>query len=181
MFDALQENGVLLGFRSIYHVSFFLLFAFYVTANANINLITWKDYARFCLHYPFFLAVSMGISLYNAVGVIEGYWGKKSDFIRTPKFNIVRKKGNWDGKDYVKREVNFITYLEVGCLALFTFGLGAAFYLQNYGAVPYFLMMTFGFGTVLYYSFWHSEKAQKAGDHDPQIQPKENQEAGISV
>ncbi|MGB0523626.1 MAG: glycosyltransferase family 2 protein [Flammeovirgaceae bacterium] len=160
MFSDLEEAGVLLGFMSIYQVSFFLLYAFYVTANAQVSLKSVQDYLKFSLHYPFFLSVSMGISLYNAIGVIEGYLGKKSDFIRTPKFNIVRKNGSWDGKDYVKREVTLVTWLEFACFLLFSFGLGSAIYLNNVGAIPYFMMMTCGFGAVLYYSYWHFEKAK---------------------
>lgn len=168
MFDELEQKGVLLGFMSIYHLSFFMLYAFYLMANSKASLKSLKDYLNFSIHYPFFLSISMGISLYNAVGVMEGYLGKKSDFIRTPKFNIVRKTGNWDGKDYVKREVNLITWLEVSCLLVFSFGLFAAISLENFGAVPYFIMMMIGFGSVLYYSYWHYEKAKAPEAYSPE-------------
>ena len=157
LFNELQGYDFLLGFMSIYHVSFFLLFAFYFTANKGVNLNSWSDYIKFMIHYPFFLSISMGISLYNAIGVIEGYLGKKSPFVRTPKFNLVKKKGNWGGKDYVKRQFTFVTWLEISCFILFGFGLFSAIKLQNFGAIPYFIMMTVGFGSVLYYSFWHQE------------------------
>lgn len=176
MFKDLEEAGVLLGFMSVYQISFFLLYAFYVVANAKTNLKTWQDYLKFSLHYPFFLSISMGISLYNAIGVIEGYVGKKSDFIRTPKFNIVRKKGDWGGKDYVKREVTVVTWLEVLALLIFAGGLASAIYLNNYGAIPYFAMMVMGFTAVLYFSYWHYEKA-KSQTVEPKSIPTEVKEA----
>ena len=35
-----------------------------------------------------FFSIAMGFSVHNTVAVLEGHFGKKSDFIRTPKFNI---------------------------------------------------------------------------------------------
>jgi len=71
----------------IFEVSFFLLLIFYFTANmvANKNTSRWRNLLLIPL-YPFFLTFSMGISIYNTIGVLEGYLGKKSPFIRTPKF-----------------------------------------------------------------------------------------------
>jgi hypothetical protein len=36
---------------------------------------------------PFFLSLSMGLSLHNALAVLEGYGNRKTPFVRTPKFN----------------------------------------------------------------------------------------------
>ena len=35
-----------------------------------------------------FFSIAMGFSLHNTIAVLEGHLGKKSEFVRTPKFNI---------------------------------------------------------------------------------------------
>ena len=44
------------------------------------------DYVKlfFC-----FFSVALGFTLHNVIAVLEGYFGKKSEFVRTPKFNII--------------------------------------------------------------------------------------------
>ena len=42
-----------------------------------------------------FYSIAMGFSFHNTVAVLEGLWGKKSDFVRTPKFNIESLKDKW--------------------------------------------------------------------------------------
>ncbi|MCB9675183.1 MAG: glycosyltransferase [Alphaproteobacteria bacterium] len=41
--------------------------------------------ARFVTTFPFFMALSAGLSLHNTLAVIEGWRGKPSPFVRTPK------------------------------------------------------------------------------------------------
>ena len=48
----------------------------------------WKKLVKFIFLFPLFLALSMGLSLHNTVAVIQGWFGKQSAFVRTPKFNI---------------------------------------------------------------------------------------------
>jgi len=59
---------------------------------AGGNISASKNKLIGIITFPFifisFLMVNMGMSVYMALGVIEGYLGKKSEFVRTPKFNI---------------------------------------------------------------------------------------------
>ena len=104
-----------------------------------------------------FLSFSMGFSLHNSVAVLNGYMGKKIPFIRTPKFNISSSKDNWRGKRYLVTGISRTTFLE-GLLALyFLTGIYFAFYFNDYGLVPFHIMLSLGFGTVAGYSFWHSK------------------------
>jgi hypothetical protein len=50
---------------------------------------------RWAMYYIPFLSLSMGLSLHNSIAVLQGFWGKKTPFVRTPKFNIVGNRGNW--------------------------------------------------------------------------------------
>ncbi len=111
---------------------------------------------KYLYTYPLFLVFSMGLSLHNAMAVLEGYAGKKTPFIRTPKFNLVNTKGAWNDKRYRALRANPMTILE-GLLALyFAGGLFWAFHNADYLNVPYLLMLTLGFGAVAVYSLRHA-------------------------
>lgn len=94
-------------------VSALLLFIFFVgnlTASQNkIKAAIWYIPSVFM-----FFAMTTGISLYMVFGVIEGYIGKRSEFVRTPKFgddgNIVKKvkRGYAFKKEYSIRVLEFI-------------------------------------------------------------------------
>jgi len=98
----------------------------------------------------------MGMSLHNARAVWLGYLGKRTPFIRTPKWNIVGAKGGWNGKKYIVRKIPFLTWLE-GFLILY-FGAALIFEMTvgEYGFIPLHLMLIFGFGVVFIYSLRHS-------------------------
>ncbi len=147
---------------SIFQVSFVLLLFFYLTANIVAEKkCPWQNCLKLVLAYPVFLVFTMGISIYNAIGVIEGYVGKKSPFVRTPKFNIMNGKDSINNKSYVKWNINSISILEVICFfyflisAYFTFGFG------NYQGFVLLLMMSGGIATVLTLSAVHHYRANR--------------------
>lgn len=146
-------------FLVVYHFAFFALLLFYTSANASVSLKSKKDFFRFFISYPAFLSLSMGLALHNAIGVVKGYMGLKSAFVRTPKFNILSKKDGIGGKSYVKLKLDFVTVLEVLCLAYFSYGVYYAALHENYLALPFVLMQAMGFATVLLYSFLHFRRA----------------------
>lgn len=124
----------------------------------SITLFYWVAAKRFnntksfLFTYPKFLIVSMGLSLHNGIAVVEGLMGRKTPFIRTPKFNVSMKGDSWKGNDYVNIRLSGITILE-GLLSLyFLAGLAAGFYLNDLGLLFFHLMLMLGFGGVFYYS-----------------------------
>ena len=127
----------------------------------SITLFYWVSSKRFqdpqssksfFTIYPKFLIVSMGLSLHNGIAVIEGLLGRKSPFIRTPKFNVSFKGDSWKGNDYVKVKLNAVTIME-GLLCLyFLFGIVVGFYLKDMGLLFFHVMLMLGFGGVFYYS-----------------------------
>ena len=103
-------------------------------------------------NFPVFLSVSMGLSLINAVAVIEGFLGIKSPFIRTPKFNILKKNDNWKGNKYVRPSVSLMTIFEGLFSLYFLFGIIYGISLGDYGLVLFHGMLATGFAIVFYYS-----------------------------
>lgn len=158
--ENLENGSPLLSVLWVYHISFFALLFFYTTANSSLSLKSQKDYLKFFLSYPAFLSLSMGLSLHNAKGVILGYLGVKSAFVRTPKFNIVSRNDGIKGKQYVSFKLSFISLLEVICLGYFCWGTWITFQMANFVAMPFMVMQAFGFATVIYYSIAHSLKAK---------------------
>jgi cellulose synthase/poly-beta-1,6-N-acetylglucosamine synthase-like glycosyltransferase len=118
-----------------------------------------KAFGHFIFLFPLFLSVSMGLSLHNAIAVIEGYMGKKSPFIRTPKFNILENKDVWQKNKYLVSSVSFLTVLEFIFTIYFLGGIVSAFYYNDFVLIPFHIMLFLGFGYVTFYSLFHSRKS----------------------
>lgn len=147
----------------IYKLASILIFSlvslgvYYFISQKRLKVKSEKNNWSFIRQFPLFLSVSMGLSLHNAIAVIEGYIGKKSPFVRTPKFNITESGGSWkDKKQYLKSTFNILTLLEIGMCIYAIFGIFTAFRLNDFGLLPFHCMLALGFGYVSYYSYKHS-------------------------
>ncbi len=126
----------------------------------SITFFYWIATKRFYPHhplkkflslYPRFLIVSMGLSLHNGIAVFEGLIGRKTPFIRTPKFNLEKNK-SWIGNSYLHTRFSFNILLE-GLLCLyFLFGIVLGLQTGDGGLIFFHLMLSLGFGSVFYYS-----------------------------
>lgn len=96
-----------------------------------------------------FFSVAMGLSLHNSIAILEGHFGKKSDFIRTPKFNINSLGDSWKGNIYLSKGFSVNLIPEILLLLYFVFGVYSAFVLQDYGLVLFHLMLVAGFGFIV--------------------------------
>lgn len=102
---------------------------------------------------PLFLSVSMGLALHNAQAVLEGLSGKKSPFIRTPKFNLESGNQRIASNRYLLHRMPVTTWFE-GILALVFWGMVAlAFSEQNFLFLPFHAMLAFGYSLVFITSF----------------------------
>ncbi|MEZ4849291.1 MAG: glycosyltransferase [Bacteroidia bacterium] len=139
-----------------------LFLSFLILASLYLITFRWRDgnmraaLKRFGIHFIPFLSLSMGLSLHNSVAVIQGFRGKKTPFIRTPKFNLKNRADKWNHVKYKSRKVKPGVYAEL-LMALY-FGLGCflSFYFKDFSVLPFFLMQFFGFGAVGIFSFRHA-------------------------
>jgi cellulose synthase/poly-beta-1,6-N-acetylglucosamine synthase-like glycosyltransferase len=114
-----------------------------------------KSLFKFLILFPLFLALSMGLSLHNSVAVIQGYWGKQSPFVRTPKFNIKSLRDSFTRNKYVIKKLSWTTILE-GLLALYFIGaVIGGWYLDNMTFIVFHFMLALGYGTIFYFSLRH--------------------------
>ena len=146
----IKENnptlGLLFDLGSIFIVGFIGMSVFYwFSSKATNPNYTFK---YFMGHFPMFLSYSMGLALHNSIAILEGWLGIKTPFIRTPKFNVVKKGDSWKGNVYLKNSITPVTVFE-GILALyFLFGIASAFILGDFGLLFFHLMLAIGFGYI---------------------------------
>jgi cellulose synthase/poly-beta-1,6-N-acetylglucosamine synthase-like glycosyltransferase len=137
-------------------ISLLALFLFYFIAYRQLNQSSGTGIIYFIPKLFLFLSFSMGLSLHNSIAVAEGFLGKRSPFIRTPKFNILSSKDSWQKSLYRVKNIPVITWLEgILCLYFLT-GIYLGFRLHHYGFMPFHLMLTLGYGGIFYYTVKHS-------------------------
>jgi len=154
------EYALLFKLGSFFISSVLFLSIYYFVALASGYKNKLKAFTHFIFLFPLFLSVSMGLSLHNAIAVIEGYMGKKSPFIRTPKFNIIENQDAWQKNKYLVSSVSFLTVLEFLMTLYFLGGILSAFYYQDFVLIPFHIMLFLGFGYVTFYSLFHSRKVK---------------------
>jgi cellulose synthase/poly-beta-1,6-N-acetylglucosamine synthase-like glycosyltransferase len=113
----------------------------------------------FFLHFPLFVSLFIGVSLSNAVGIVQGYLGIKSGFVRTPKFNSILGQDHVSKSRYVQTSINWLTLTEGVLIFYFLFGLIQAFHYKYWGTMPFLLMAFMGFSMVFIWSI--REKIKK--------------------
>ena len=154
--DQNQNLSSLLGFMSIYHISFIALFFYYFVANKSIALKSKNDVLEFILSYPVFISLMMGLSIYNAIGVAQGYFGKKTSFVRTPKFNFSNHKKSFKGFSYVSYKFTFVGFIELLSIIYFLATTYFLFVQKNYVGLSFSIFMTAGLIAVFALSIKHS-------------------------
>jgi hypothetical protein len=149
---ALTEFAWAFRMANVLIISLVLLAIYYWTGSAQ--RMTRK--ADFLWQFPLFLCVSMGLSLFNAIAVLEGYGGRKTPFVRTPKVGRSVNRSMAVSGGYISSKIPPLTWLE-GALALyFIFGLALAFRVDDFGLFPFHLMLAAGFGFVSFQSIRHA-------------------------
>ncbi len=126
----------------IYILHYFIAFKKNAVGNFTQNLLV------FLIQFPLFVSLFIGISLNNAVGIVQGYWGIKTAFVRTPKFNWNADKKKVLSNRYAHSSINWATIGEGLLVIYFLFGLVAALHFKNFATVPLFLLAIIGFAMV---------------------------------
>lgn len=149
----------LLNISTIFLLGYVFLVIFYWNGFKEEKQSFWQTLKDFVPQMFMLLSVFLGLSVHNAVAVMEGLIGKKTPFVRTPKFNITKKEGGWKGNKYFSRKINPLTMLE-GFLSLyFIGGLGLAFYFNDFALLPFHILLSLGFLLVFYYTIQHTRHA----------------------
>ncbi|NOT38154.1 MAG: glycosyltransferase [Saprospiraceae bacterium] len=153
--DDLNMKATFLGFCLLGTLS--VLSVFY-----EANVVTcWekqplhKRIGNFLLLFPTFMAVSMGLSFHNSIAVIQGFRGRKSSFVRTPKFSIIKSTESFAKNTYVIQKIDWKTWVEVLFLGYFIFAIGLAISIEYYSFLMFHSLLMLGFGINFFYSMRH--------------------------
>ncbi|WP_299004639.1 glycosyltransferase [uncultured Tenacibaculum sp.] len=148
---------------------YFLVMSFFIISTLIFFICYWfmykKTYGGGMLNFIkyigaffAFFSVAMGFSLHNTIAVLEGHLGKKSEFVRTPKFNIKSLKDSWKNNKYIRKKPSLHIIFEGVLTLYFAFGMYSAFIVENkggdFGMFPFHLMLFVGFGYVFYKSLF---------------------------
>lgn len=136
---------------SIFVVASISTFMFYLHAQRAIHM----DWRRRLLLFPVFMAGSMGLAVNNTKAVFEAIFGKKTEFVRTPKFKVVNNNDDWKTKKYVSKKVGGAVIAELALATYFLIGILTSLFYLEIAAIPFQLMFLFGFGTVGILSLRH--------------------------
>lgn len=147
--------------------AYFVVMSFFVISTIIFFVCYWymykktygsgfKNFISYIGLFFTFFSIAMGFSLHNSIAVIEGHIGKRSEFVRTPKFNLAAVGGNWKSNKYLKKKLSPNLFIEFLLMSYFGFGMYSAFIVGDqggdFGLFPFHLMLFIGFGFVVYRS-----------------------------
>jgi cellulose synthase/poly-beta-1,6-N-acetylglucosamine synthase-like glycosyltransferase len=129
-------------------VGFVLVAGVYLVSYLKAKTFSWRRLAEAIWKLPLFFAVSMGFALHNSQAVWEGLTGKKSPFIRTPKFNLESGTVSLNTNVYRLRSLPLSTWLEGGMGLLFGGMVVLGIVFGTYLFLPFHGLLALGYSLV---------------------------------
>ncbi|MBC8766582.1 glycosyltransferase [Arenibacter sp. BSSL-BM3] len=133
-------------------LSTIILFVCYWFTYKSIQGSSFDNFVDYIKIFFTFFSVALGFSLHNSIAVLEGHMGKRSEFVRTPKFNLNSIKDSWKGNKYLATKLSPNMILEAALMLYFLFGMYSAIPLNDFGLFPFHFMLFLGFGYVFFKS-----------------------------
>lgn len=140
----------------VFLMGFLGIAVFYMIAQIREEGSTTKGLKSFAVLFPSFLSLSMGLSLHNAIAAVRGLMGERTAFVRTPKLNLIDQADNWKLKKYNPAQVDLGGVGEVLLSLYFLVGIGIAIKYNEYGLLPFHLLLFLGFMAIGFYTLKHS-------------------------
>ncbi|HZW39529.1 MAG: cellulose synthase family protein [Syntrophothermus sp.] len=137
---------------SLFVMAFVSSFLFYLYSQKDVR----EDWRKKIMLFPLFMAGSMGFSVNNSRAVFEGLLNRKSEFVRTPKFNNEGNKGVSASKKYLQKKIGLSVFVELIMAIYCLIGIGSSIYFLELAALPFQLMFFIGFSFVSVTSIKHA-------------------------
>lgn len=137
---------------SFFIVSTIILFICYWFTYKSIQGSGFDNFIDYIKIFFTFFSVALGFSLHNSIAVLEGHMGKRSEFVRTPKFNLDNLTDSWKDNKYLAKKLSPNMILEAALMIYFLFGMYSAVPLNDFGLFPFHFMLFLGFGYVFFKS-----------------------------
>lgn len=113
---------------------------------------SWKSKAKIL---PALLVYNAGMSVNNSVAVFDALFGKKNEFLRTPKYGIITKHDGWRNKAY-NLPFTQTTLLEIFFGVYGVVGIFISIFSNNPVFAPIIGLQTIGFFYIAYMSLSHT-------------------------
>ena len=113
---------------------------------------SWKSKAKVL---PSLFIYTAGMSVNNTIAVFDALFGNKNEFLRTPKFGIIKNSDDWRDKAY-NLPVTKTTLLEIFFGVYGLYALLISIFTNNPIFVPIIGIQTLGFFYISYLSLSHS-------------------------
>ena len=126
----------------------------YFVATKDEEENSFIEFFKFLVFFPKFLTTMLGLTTYNVIAVLEGYLGKKSPFVRTPKYNVNTKTDKWSMKNYAKVVTSPLLLIDLFIIAYAVYGISIALEIKNYSMLVFLLMVIAGFSYTLFLSLF---------------------------
>jgi cellulose synthase/poly-beta-1,6-N-acetylglucosamine synthase-like glycosyltransferase len=139
----------------IFMLSLMSVIAVYFVANVGT---AWprqhpiKMIFKFIFLFPVFMSLSMGIAFHNSIAVLQGFLGRKSGFVRTPKYGVTTKGEKIQSKTYLSKKLDWVSIGEGILFVYFTVAMISGILLHMKAFVLMHLMLAIGYLMLFYYA-----------------------------
>jgi cellulose synthase/poly-beta-1,6-N-acetylglucosamine synthase-like glycosyltransferase len=151
------SHEVYFAVMSLFVLAFISSFMFYLYSQKDIR----TDWRKKIVLFPLFMAGSMGFAVNNSRAVIEGLLNRKSEFVRTPKYQVIDGKDPWVGKKYTTNKFGMSVIVELVMAVYCLVGIISSIYLLEIAALPFQLLFFLGFSFVSLTSIKHAVAKNK--------------------
>ena len=143
------DYNLLFKTSSLIGISFLIyILHYFISYFNNTPGSVTKKVGSFIVYFPLFVSLFIGLSLSNSIGIIQGYFGIRSGFIRTPKFNAIHSSDTMIRNRYTQTKINWLNIVEGILVFYFLFGVIQSFHFKNYASLPLLLMALTGFSMI---------------------------------
>ena len=115
--------------------------SFYLASQREVNPNGWRGAIK---RLPLVMSLGIGLCINQTRAVLEAMFGRKTEFVRTPKHGLVSKLESWSAKKY--RAAKDVTpYIELAFAAYFCAAMAVAIKGGHYVSMPFLAMFLVGF------------------------------------
>lgn len=151
--NSYPELDIVFNILAFFVISTVIFFIYFWISFKNTVGGGFKNFFKYIGSFIAFYTIALGFTFQNSVSVFQGLIGKKTAFIRTPKFNIEEQTESWKKNSYINHKVSKNVFFEFILAAYFAFAIFSAFKLNDYGLLPFHLMLFVGYSYTLIKSF----------------------------
>jgi len=128
---------------------------FYLASQREIY--GWRGVVRTIFYTPFLLAMGIGMCVSNARAVIEGFFTRGGEFVRTPKYALQKNQESFVTRKYKVTLKKFLPFVELAIGLGFGWVIYYSFLNGMYGAIPFQMLFFTGFTYVAFLSLFQGK------------------------